>query len=171
MSCYLCVGHQVLTYWVGSSQTRQFSFFHLWTVMTHCSLCFLLCHFLFMALLSSISAFQILPILQFQPYIPPSSSSWWWFPPAPSNSCLYVSFFLFLRFYLCIHERHTERGRDRNRGKGRLPAGTLMWDSIPGLWDHGLSQRQMLNHWATQAPLVCIFLTLLIRHCLLLQLA
>ena len=26
-------------------------------------------------------------------------------------------FFLFLRFYLFIHERHTERGRDRQREK------------------------------------------------------
>ena len=25
-----------------------------------------------------------------------------------------------------------------------------MWDSIPGLQDHDLSQRQTLNHWATQ---------------------
>ena len=25
-------------------------------------------------------------------------------------------------------------------------AGSLMWDSIPGPWDHNLSQRQTLNH-------------------------
>ena len=25
-----------------------------------------------------------------------------------------------------------------------------MWDLIPGPWDHDLSQRQILNHWATQ---------------------
>ena len=24
--------------------------------------------------------------------------------------------------------------------------GSLMWNSIPGPWDHNLSQRQMLNH-------------------------
>ena len=28
-----------------------------------------------------------------------------------------------------------------------------MKDSVPGPWDHDLSQRQMLNHWATQVPL------------------
>ena len=28
-----------------------------------------------------------------------------------------------------------------------------MWDSIPGLRDHALSQRQKLNYWATQASL------------------
>ena len=37
-------------------------------------------------------------------------------------------------------------------------AGSLMWDSIPGLWDHALSQRQMLNRWATQAPPSVCFL-------------
>ena len=28
-----------------------------------------------------------------------------------------------------------------------------MWNSIPGPWDHTLSWRQTLNHWATQASL------------------
>ena len=32
-----------------------------------------------------------------------------------------------------------------------------MWDSIPGLWDHNLSQRRTLNHWATQVPLFYSF--------------
>ena len=56
-------------------------------------------------------------------------------------------FFFFLIFYLFIHERHTERererererGRDTDRGRSRLHAGSLMWDSIPGLQDHALS--------------------------------
>ena len=46
------------------------------------------------------------------------------------------SFFLFfLRFYLFIHERYRdrERGRDTGRGRNRLHAGSLTWDSIPGL--------------------------------------
>ena len=30
---------------------------------------------------------------------------------------------VFLRFYLFIHERHTERGRDIGRGRSRLPWG------------------------------------------------
>ena len=42
--------------------------------------------------------------------------------------------------------RDTERGRDIGRGRSRIPVGSLMWDLIPGLWDHALSQRQMLNH-------------------------
>ena len=55
------------------------------------------------------------------------------------------------RFNLFIHERHTERGRDTGRGRSRPHAGSLMWDSIPGPHDHALSQRQVLNRWATQA--------------------
>ena len=31
--------------------------------------------------------------------------------------------FFFLRFYLFIHERHTERGRDTGRGRSRLSEG------------------------------------------------
>ena len=65
-----------------------------------------------------------------------------------------VLFCFVLRFYLFIHGRHTERGRRRSR----LLAGSLMQNSIPGPWDHDLSQGQMLNCWATQAtPPVWIF--------------
>ena len=43
--------------------------------------------------------------------------------------------------------RDIERGIDIGRGRrSRLPAGTWMQDLIPGLQDHDLSQRQMLNH-------------------------
>ena len=42
-------------------------------------------------------------------------------------------------------ERERERGRDTGRGRSRPPAGSPMWDLIPELWDHALSQRQMLN--------------------------
>ena len=61
--------------------------------------------------------------------------------------CFFLSFsFSFsLRFYLFIYERHKERGRDIGRERSRLQAGSLMWDSILGLWDHALTQRQMLN--------------------------
>ena len=43
-------------------------------------------------------------------------------------------------------ERERERGRDTGRGRSRLHAESLMWDLIPGLQDHALSQRQTLNH-------------------------
>ena len=65
--------------------------------------------------------------------------------------CPSFSNIFFKRFYLFIHERHRERGRGRDTN--RLPAGSPMWDSIPGLQDHDMSQRQMLNHWATQTSL------------------
>ena len=53
---------------------------------------------------------------------------------------------VFKRFYLFIHERHRERDRETERQRGRntgrrrsrLHAGSLTWDSIPGLQDHTL---------------------------------
>ena len=56
--------------------------------------------------------------------------------------------FFFNLIYLFMRDTHThtererererERGRDKGRGRSRLHAGTLMWDSIPGLQDHAL---------------------------------
>ena len=48
--------------------------------------------------------------------------------------------YFFNIFYLRIHKRYRERSRDRQR------------ESIPGPQDHVLSQRQTLNHWASQVP-------------------
>ena len=48
----------------------------------------------------------------------------------------------FLRLYLFIHKRHRERGRDIGRKRSRLPAGSSMWDSIPGPQDHTPGFRQ-----------------------------
>ena len=42
-------------------------------------------------------------------------------------------------------ERERERGRDTGRGRNSLLAESPMWDSILGLQDHALGQRQMLN--------------------------
>ena len=39
-------------------------------------------------------------------------------------------------------ERERERGRDTGRERSRLHAGSLMWDSIPGLQDHSLGCRR-----------------------------
>ena len=64
---------------------------------------------------------------------------------AGGTSLPFILFFIYFfsqRFYLFIHERHTEKGRDTGRGKSRLPVGSPMWDSIPGLWDQDLSRRQ-----------------------------
>ena len=43
--------------------------------------------------------------------------------------------------------RDTQRERQRHgRGRSRLHAGSPIGDSIPGPWDHNLSQRQVLNY-------------------------
>ena len=54
----------------------------------------------------------------------------------------------FQRFYLFIHERHIERGRDIGRGRIRLLMGSLTEDSIPGLGSHPepKAYAQLLSH-------------------------
>ena len=61
-------------------------------------------------------------------------------------------FFLFLKNILFIYSfmRNREREAETARGRSRLPAGNPMWDLIPGPCDHNLSQKQTINHWATQ---------------------
>ena len=59
------------------------------------------------------------------------------------DHCFFLKMIL---FYLFIHERHGERGRDNGRGRSKLPAGSQVRDSIPGHQDHDFNQRQRLNH-------------------------
>ena len=54
-------------------------------------------------------------------------------------------------FYLFMRDIERERGREMGRGRSRLHSGSPMWNLILKLQDHALSQRQMLNWWATQA--------------------
>ena len=68
----------------------------------------------------------------------------------------------FLGFYLFMRNRERDMGRGR---RNRLHTGSLMWDLIPGLWDHALSQRQRFNHWATQASCTSNIYMLLFHHC------
>ena len=58
------------------------------------------------------------------------------------------SVFVFGFWLLVFTEREAETGR----GRRKLLVGSLMWDLILEPWDHALSQRQMLNHGATQVP-------------------
>ena len=69
----------------------------------------------------------------------------------------------FLKTILFIYswETQRERGRDTGRGRSKLHAGSPMWDSIPGLQDHTLGWRQVLNHQVTQASFSIRFLTCL----------
>ena len=51
-------------------------------------------------------------------------------------------------------ERERERERDRQREKQAPCTGSPTWDSIPGLQDRALGQRQALNHCTTQVSLI-----------------
>ena len=77
--------------------------------------------------------------------------------------------FFFLRFYLFAHEKHTERerGRDTGRGRSRLHAGSLMWDSIPGPRGHVLGWRQTLNCWAPQASQHMLLWIIVLKICII----
>ena len=63
---------------------------------------------------------------------------------------------LFLKIYLFVHERYTE-AETQAEGEAGSQWGARWQDWIPGPQDHNLSQRQMLNHWATQVPLLVSF--------------
>ena len=62
--------------------------------------------------------------------------------------------FFFLKDFICLFMRETNRDIGRRRSRLREAwYGTersLIRTSIPGPKDYYLSQRQMLNHWATQ---------------------
>ena len=69
-------------------------------------------------------------------------------PPHNLTKAWIIPSVFFLSF-LYLFMRDTETGR----GRSSLSVWSLMWDSIPGPWDHDLSQRQALNHWDTQVSL------------------
>ena len=68
---------------------------------------------------------------------------------APLHLGLVLFLFFFLRFYLFIHEGHTQRGRDTGRGRCRVPVRSLMRDMIPG--DHDLKEGRC----STAEPPMC----------------
>ena len=68
-------------------------------------------------------------------------------------------FFILKILFIYSWETERERGRDIGRGRSRLHAGSPMLDSVPRPQDHTLSQSQMLNPWATQAPTLLLIKT------------
>ena len=69
------------------------------------------------------------------------------------KGCLFFCFEIYavlflLKIYLIIHDRERERERQRHRQREKQApyAGSLTWDSIPGLQDQPLGRRQTLNH-------------------------
>ena len=66
-------------------------------------------------------------------------------------------FFNFLFIYDSHTERERERQRHRQREKQAPCTGSPTWDSIPGLQDRALGQRQALNRCATQGSLFIFF--------------
>ena len=52
----------------------------------------------------------------------------------------------FLIFYLFIHERLTERGRDTGRGRNRLPTDVGFHPKIPELGPEPKADAQPLSH-------------------------
>ena len=72
-------------------------------------------------------------------------------------------FFIFI-FILFIYDRHTVRERERERQRHRQRekqapcTGSPTWDSILGLQDRALGQRQALNRCATQGSLIFRFI-------------
>ena len=73
-----------------------------------------------------------------------SSGVYHFLSSAYSRHHLYFVFYTFLKKFIYLFMRDTEReeerqrGRDTGRGRSRLHAGRLMWDSILGLQDQAL---------------------------------
>ena len=59
---------------------------------------------------------------------------------------LVMDTFFFFFFFMIVIQRERERQRHRQREKQAPCTGSPMWDSIPGLQDRALGQRQALNH-------------------------
>ena len=70
-----------------------------------------------------------------------------------------LRFYFYFYFYL-IYDSHTEREREAETQAEEKQApctGSPTWDSIPGLQDRALGQRQAPNPCATQGSLKFLF--------------
>ena len=78
----------------------------------------------------------------------------------PGIPVLSNSFFFFINFFylfMIVTQRERERQRHRQREKQAPCTGSPTWDSIPGLQDCTLGQRQAPNRCATQGSLFLYF--------------
>ena len=74
------------------------------------------------------------------------------------NNFFFIFFFFYFFFlnvylFMIVTERERERQRHRQREKQAPCTGSPMWDSILGLQDRALGQRQARNRCATQGSL------------------
>ena len=60
---------------------------------------------------------------------------------------------------MIVTERERERQRHRQREKQAPRTGSLMWDSILGIQDHALGQRQALIRCATQGSQIFLYVS------------
>ena len=58
---------------------------------------------------------------------------------------------------MIVTQRERERQRHRQREKQAPYTGSLTWDSVPGLQDRALGQRQALNRCTTQGSRYDLF--------------
>ena len=72
-------------------------------------------------------------------------------PGIPGFDFFFFKDFIYL--FMIVTERERERQRHRQREKQAPCTGSPMWDSIPGLQDRALGQRQAPNRCATQGSL------------------
>ena len=66
------------------------------------------------------------------------------------DSIIFIYFFLFLFIYDSHREKEREGQRHRQWEKQAPCTGSPTWDSIPGLQDRALGQRQAVNRCTTQ---------------------
>ena len=69
----------------------------------------------------------------------------------------YLFYFIFLRFYLFIQERHTGRGRDIGRGRRRFHAQGSVQYPIPGPRDHALARGRHSTTEPSMYPQFILF--------------
>ena len=81
----------------------------------------------------------------------------------PHKHPLNINPLVFNFFFMIVIQRERERQRHRQREKQAPCTGSPTWDSIPGLQDRALGQRQVPNHCATQGSPIHWFLYQLLK--------